>query len=74
MFSERKILQAWVDKLVNMNKSLDEMMIRNNYMWFLLIMLKTRKARTPFNKLPPQKLGIFSEIIVSSINESIIAM
>lgn len=67
MISERKILQLWFDKLLEMNKTREQMIIRSDYMWFLLLMLQGKRIREPFSKLPPLKLPPLKHFVVSNL-------
>ncbi|KAJ8977726.1 hypothetical protein NQ317_019400 [Molorchus minor] len=51
-FLERKMIGLWIDKLLDMDKTMEQMVIRSDYMWFIL----ARKSREPFSKLPPAEL------------------
>lgn len=50
---EKATIRAWLDKLHQMEGSPDEMNNRNEYMWFLLLMLQNKKVTVPFNRSPP---------------------
>ncbi|CAH0553115.1 unnamed protein product [Brassicogethes aeneus] len=61
---ERNMLQLWIDKLTETNSSLEKIVIRNDYMWFILLMLQKKKIRKPFNQLPPSEILPLNEVIV----------
>ncbi|KAH1022380.1 hypothetical protein HUJ04_011793 [Dendroctonus ponderosae] len=44
-FPERKMIQLWFDELEHMDKTIDQMVIRSDYMWFILMMLQSRRIR-----------------------------
>ncbi|KAJ8977737.1 hypothetical protein NQ317_019412 [Molorchus minor] len=51
--NERKILRLWFDKLLTLGKTQVQKEIRNDFMWFILLMLQCKKIREPFNSIPP---------------------
>lgn len=63
---ERQTLRAWLEQLHRMDGDSEEMTLRNDYMWFLLLMLQNVKVCTPFDKMPPRELKPIKDIVVSS--------
>lgn len=62
------MIQLWFDKLQQMNKTLDQIVIRSDYMWFILLMLQNRRIREPFTKLPPQHVVPLKKFVVRILN------
>lgn len=62
---ERTILRTWFDKLLQLNKTNKDKEIRNEFMWFILLMLQCQKIREPFNSLPPSELANLRDSVVS---------
>lgn len=58
------MIQTWFDKLIDMDKTTEQMVIRSDYMWFILLMLQSKKIREPFNKLPPPQLVPLKKFVV----------
>lgn len=58
-------MQNWFSKLLIMDKSEVEKEIRNEYMWFILLMLQCQKIREPFNSMPPPDFGALRDVVVS---------
>ncbi|XP_057666881.1 uncharacterized protein LOC130900358 [Diorhabda carinulata] len=54
--SDRRVISIWLDKLYDMDKNVEEMLIRSDYMWFILLMIQGKKILNPFTKLPPTTL------------------
>lgn len=64
---ERQTIRAWLEQLHRMDADSDEMTIRNDYMWFLLLMLQNKKLRSPFSKMPPRELRPIRDVVVRKI-------
>lgn len=47
-----------------MDKTTEEKEIRNEYMWFILLMLQCQKIRDPFSSLPPPEIGPLRDVVV----------
>lgn len=60
------MIQLWFDKLSHMDKTVEQMVIRSDYMWFILLMLQSRRIREPFTQLPPHHVGPLRKFVVSS--------
>lgn len=63
--TDRKMIELWFDKLAEMDKTTDQVVIRSDYMWFILLMLQNKKVREPFTKLPPHNLVPLKRFVVS---------
>lgn len=48
-----------------MDANSEEMTLRNDYMWFLLLMLQNKKLSPPFDRMPPRELRPIRDIVVS---------
>ena len=70
--NERKMMQVWIDKLLSMDKSTDQMLMRSDYMWFLLLMMQSKRIREPFTKLPPTELPPLKKIVPLQTYEEIL--
>ncbi|XP_017774200.1 PREDICTED: uncharacterized protein LOC108560970 [Nicrophorus vespilloides] len=71
--TERDILQLWLDKLHEMDENSDEMSIRNEYMWFLLLQLQNKRIIQPFNKSPPNlKLKPLKNVLPQHVYEEVL--
>lgn len=56
----------WLQKLHEVDGDIDVLKVRNEYMWFLLLSLQSRKITQPFSNDPPQgELQELKNIIVS---------
>ncbi|CAH1175888.1 unnamed protein product [Phaedon cochleariae] len=73
--NERKLIELWFDKLLEMDKTVDQMIIRSDYMWFILLMLQSKKVKEPFTRLPPSnllplkkfvRLHIYEEVLIAN--------
>lgn len=53
-----------------MDADSEEMTLRNDYMWFLLLMLQNKKLSAPFDKMPPSELRPIRDIVVSIVRFS----
>lgn len=62
---ERQTIRAWLEQLHRMDANSEEMTLRNDYMWFLLLMLQNKKLSTPFDRMPPRELRPIRDIVVS---------
>ncbi|KAJ8919143.1 hypothetical protein NQ315_012128 [Exocentrus adspersus] len=72
--NERKMIQTWFDKLMEMDKTTEEMVIRSDYMWFILLMLQSKKIREPFNKLPPAQLVPLKKFVPLHVYEDVLIL
>ncbi|KAL1490769.1 hypothetical protein ABEB36_013413 [Hypothenemus hampei] len=70
--NERKMIQLWFDKLEHMNKTLEEIIIRSDYMWFILLMLQNRKIKDPFTQLPPHQVLPLKKFIPIQVYEEVL--
>uniref|UniRef100_A0A6P7GTJ8 Uncharacterized protein LOC114342089 isoform X2 n=1 Tax=Diabrotica virgifera virgifera TaxID=50390 RepID=A0A6P7GTJ8_DIAVI len=62
--NERKMMRCWFDKMLELDKTEKQKEIRNEYMWFMLLMLQVRKVREPFNKVPPNVIGDLRDLVL----------
>ncbi|XP_072397724.1 uncharacterized protein [Diabrotica undecimpunctata] len=70
--SERRMISIWFDKLLEMNKNMEEMLIRSDYMWFILLMMQSRKIRDPFITLPPTNLVPLKKFVPLHVYEDVL--
>lgn len=66
---EKKQIQRWLQRLVNYNSSYDELKLRNDYVWFLLVQLESGQITIPFVNSPP-KTGPLPSITESVVTKS----
>ncbi|XP_065169823.1 uncharacterized protein [Atheta coriaria] len=70
---DKQAIQSWLYVLHEMNGTVDEMTIRNEYMWFLLIQLQNKRITEPFNHPPySQSLLPLREILPPNIYEEVL--
>ncbi|KAK9758801.1 protein of unknown function (DUF4485) [Popillia japonica] len=70
---DRETVRIWFNKLHVMDRSAEDMKRRNEYMWFLLLMLQNKRLQPPFNKSPPGgELRPLNEIISPDIYEDVL--
>ncbi|XP_023013753.1 uncharacterized protein [Leptinotarsa decemlineata] len=70
--NERKMIELWFDKLLEMDKNIDQMVIRSDYMWFILLMLQNRRVREPFCRLPPANLAPLKKFVPLHVYEDVL--
>uniref|UniRef100_A0A6P7GG55 Uncharacterized protein LOC114342089 isoform X1 n=1 Tax=Diabrotica virgifera virgifera TaxID=50390 RepID=A0A6P7GG55_DIAVI len=70
--NERKMMRCWFDKMLELDKTEKQKEIRNEYMWFMLLMLQVRKVREPFNKVPPNVIGDLRDLVPTKVYEEIL--
>lgn len=66
--AERQTIRVWLEQLHRMDANSEEMTLRNDYMWFLLLMLQNKKLSAPFDHMPPRELRPIRDIVVSSFS------
>lgn len=71
-FKERKGIRIWFDRLAELDGSDQEIQLRHEYMWFLLLMLETRKIREPFCSLPPKEILPLKDAVPIHIYEEVL--
>lgn len=52
-FSEREKAVRWMRKLSTCNKSIDEMKLRNDFIYYLVLNAQEGELKAPFNEMPP---------------------
>lgn len=52
-FLDRAKILSWIKKLQKCNSNMEEMNLRNHFMYYLLTCVKNNELRPPFNDLPP---------------------
>ncbi|XP_015190987.1 PREDICTED: uncharacterized protein LOC107074251 [Polistes dominula] len=52
---DRQTVVRWFRFLKNCTKSIDEMKLRNKFMYFLVLNVQDGELKTPFNKPPPNQ-------------------
>ncbi|XP_069703383.1 uncharacterized protein [Periplaneta americana] len=66
-------VNLWLEKLDKMNSCPEEMTIRNDYIWFLLLMMQNQRLTVPFNKLPPAgNLRHLAQVLPSKVYEDVL--
>ncbi|XP_022910459.1 uncharacterized protein [Onthophagus taurus] len=51
--NERDLLRLWITKLHEVEETVENLRRRNEYMWFLLLMLQSKQLQMPFISAPP---------------------
>ncbi|XP_067005638.2 uncharacterized protein [Anabrus simplex] len=51
--TDRTCVMKWLNKLSNCNRSIDEMRLRNDFMYYLVLNVQNGELRPPFNSNPP---------------------
>ncbi|XP_025832230.1 uncharacterized protein LOC108735995 [Agrilus planipennis] len=69
---DRSKMRAWLDKLLDTEEDPEQLTIRNDYMWFLLLMIQSKRVTVPFNKPPPSQLVPLKEILPEDVYEEIL--
>ncbi|KAJ8975757.1 hypothetical protein NQ317_002502 [Molorchus minor] len=70
--NEAKMIRIWFDKLLSIGMTTKQKEIRNDFMWFILLMLQCRKIREPFNGIPPAVLPPLKQFVPTKIYEEIL--
>ncbi|KAI4498217.1 hypothetical protein M0802_006703 [Mischocyttarus mexicanus] len=52
---DRQTVVRWLRFLKNCTKSIDEMKLRNDFMYYLVLNVQEGELKTPFNKPPPNQ-------------------
>ncbi|VEN47201.1 unnamed protein product [Callosobruchus maculatus] len=68
---ERKVIRLWFDKLMQTGETKEQKEIRNEYVWFILLMLQCKKVREPFNGPPPPELEPLRDIVSGKVYEEV---
>lgn len=67
--SNRSSLRLWILKLHEIDGETEILKIRNEYMWFLLLVLQTKRITPPFTTDPPKgELQELRDILVRNPN------
>lgn len=65
--ADRPNFRYWLYKLHEIDGSPEQMSIRNDYMWFMLLMLQSKRIAEPFKNEPPQgELKPLRQILVNN--------
>ncbi|XP_017771725.1 PREDICTED: uncharacterized protein LOC108559094 [Nicrophorus vespilloides] len=51
--TDRQRVVKWMKKLTTCNKSIEEMKLRNDFMYYLVLNVQNRELRSPFTESPP---------------------
>ncbi|KAK9503906.1 hypothetical protein O3M35_010368 [Rhynocoris fuscipes] len=80
---DRKYLVEWAKKLSEPCNTPDEMSVRNEYAWYLLVMLQSGQIGQPFNASPPPgnlpelvkviSRDVYKELIESTLDSQILS-
>ncbi|XP_045461413.1 uncharacterized protein LOC123671548 [Harmonia axyridis] len=71
-YRDKQCVKNWLDRLADMDQSDDELTLRHEYMWFLLLMMETKKIREPFNVLPPKELVPLKDAVPTNVYEEVL--
>ncbi|KAL1490770.1 hypothetical protein ABEB36_013414 [Hypothenemus hampei] len=69
---EKPPLRKWFMKLLELKNTPKEIEIRNEYMWFLLMMLQCQKICEPFNRPPPCFIAPLRDLVDTKVYEEIL--
>ncbi|XP_050312276.1 uncharacterized protein LOC126747583 [Anthonomus grandis grandis] len=69
---EKKPLRVWFSRLLELNKTVKEVEMRDEYMWFMLMMLQCQKIREPFNHPPPLEIEPLRDLVDPKVYEEIL--
>lgn len=69
------MIKEWIKKLYQMCSTNEEMKLRNDYLWFLVVQLQSGHLDEPFLRLPVQKLVVpIAQAVVVIQNLTIIVL
>lgn len=57
----------WFDALSDLDSNPEELAIRNEYIWFILLMLQSNKVEEYFKDLPPRKILPLRQALVMTL-------
>ncbi|KAF7285166.1 hypothetical protein GWI33_011705 [Rhynchophorus ferrugineus] len=69
---EKSPLRSWFRKLGQLTESEKDTKMRDEYMWFILMMLQCQKIREPFNKNPPPEIEPLRDLVPAKVYEEIL--
>ncbi|XP_066138238.1 uncharacterized protein [Euwallacea fornicatus] len=69
---EKPPLREWFAKLVELTSTPEEIEIRNDYMWFMLMMLQCQRIREPFKRSPPKKIEPLRDLVDNKVYQEIL--
>ncbi|KAJ3666325.1 hypothetical protein Zmor_001775 [Zophobas morio] len=70
--ADRQHIRIWFDVLAELNENEEEMNIRNEYIWFILLMLQNNKIEDFFKELPPRKVLPLKKAIPQNIIDDVL--
>ncbi|KAK9879270.1 hypothetical protein WA026_004116 [Henosepilachna vigintioctopunctata] len=71
---DRKSVRLWLNKLADMDSNEEDIALRHEYMWFLLLMLETKKIREPFDAMPPKDLVPLRDAVPRNVYEEVLLL
>ncbi|XP_030757459.1 uncharacterized protein LOC115883264 [Sitophilus oryzae] len=69
---EKRPLRDWFTKLNELVNTPKELELRDEYIWFILMMLQCQKIREPFDNPPPAQIGDLRDIVPAKVYEEIL--
>lgn len=72
-FSDRQKAVKWMKKLTNCNRSIEEMKLRNDFMYYLVVNIQQGQLQAPFTENPPPSaLPSIAHLLVSKKYNSVL--
>ncbi|XP_066256903.1 uncharacterized protein [Euwallacea similis] len=69
---EKVPLREWFAKLLQLTRTPEETEIRNEYMWFMLMMLQCQRIREPFKRSPPKNIAPLRDLVDNKVYQEIL--
>ncbi|CAG9765155.1 unnamed protein product [Ceutorhynchus assimilis] len=69
---EKPSIRAWFTRIQELTKTDKELEMRDEYMFFMLMMLQCQKIREPFNRQPPAEIEPLRDLVDPKIYEEIL--
>jgi hypothetical protein len=67
---DRQHIRIWFDVLAELDQTQQEMAIRNEYIWFILLMLQNNRIEEYFKELPPRKILPLRDVLVRCLSKN----
>ncbi|XP_060525057.1 uncharacterized protein LOC132701276 [Cylas formicarius] len=69
---DKRPLRQWFDKLADLSDTEKQLETRNEYMWFVLMMLQCQKIREPFRSPPPAIVPPLRDLVPPQVYEEVL--
>ncbi|KYB29081.1 hypothetical protein TcasGA2_TC032055 [Tribolium castaneum] len=70
--TDRQHIRIWFDVLADLDSSEQELAIRNEYIWFILLMLQNNKIEEYFKDLPPRKVLPLRKVLPQKVIDDVL--